>query len=155
MNVRPGSSSGAAMRRPIVYTPIGTIHSPYHALEGVPHQPTAGRGVAGSIDIFPEYVDGLVDLEGFSYVVLLYHFHMSHGFSLRVTPFYDDRERGVFATRAPARPNGIGLSVVRLVKRDGATLVIEDVDIVDGTPLLDVKPYIPTVEEIVDDDEGS
>lgn len=120
-------------------------------MAGVPNQPTAGRGVSGSIEIFPEYVDGLVDLEGFEYVVLLYHFHKSHGFSLRVTPFYDDRERGVFATRAPARPNGIGLSVVRLVERSEATLVIEDVDIVDGTPLLDVKPYIPTVENPMED----
>lgn len=151
MNDKPGSTRDTSSRRPIVYTPIGTIHSPYHALDGVPHQPTAGRGVPGSIDIFPEYVDGLVDLEGFSYVVLLYHFHMSHGFSLRVTPFYGDRERGVFATRAPARPNGIGLSVVRLVEREGPTLIIEDVDIVDGTPLLDVKPYIPMIEETSED----
>lgn len=143
-----------AARRPVVYTPIGTIHSPFHGLDGVPKQPSAGRGVSGTIEIFPEYVDGLVDLEGFQYVVLLYHFHLSHGFSLRVTPFFDDRQRGVFATRAPARPNGIGLSVVRLTKNNGAILSIEDVDIIDGTPLLDIKPYVPTVEDPGSSPEG-
>lgn len=93
--------------------------------------------------MLPEFARGLQDLDGFSHIILIYHFHLSKGYSLTVKPFLDDIPRGVFATRAPKRPNSIGMSVVRLVRVEGSTLYIEDVDIVDSTPLLDIKPYVP------------
>ena len=127
----------------INYSPIGLIHSPFKTPEGTPIQPTAATGIEGSIEIFPEFTAGLQDLAGFSHIYLIYHFHLSKQFSLKVTPFLDDRKRGLFATRAPSRPNPIGLSVVRLVDITDATLTVRDIDVVDGTPLLDVKPYVP------------
>jgi tRNA-Thr(GGU) m(6)t(6)A37 methyltransferase TsaA len=96
--------------------------------------------------ISPEYQEGLQDLEGFSHLFLIYHFHLSQQYNLKVTPFLDVTTRGVFATRAPARPNPIGLSVVRLERIEGNTLFILDVDVVDGTPLLDIKPYVPAFD---------
>jgi tRNA-Thr(GGU) m(6)t(6)A37 methyltransferase TsaA len=127
----------------IKYKPIGIIRSPFEDIHGMPIQPTGARGTAGSVEIEPEYADGLQDVEGFSHIILIYHFHRSEGYSLEVKPFMDDHLHGVFATRAPRRPNPIGMSIVRLVKVKGCTLHIEDVDIVDGTPLLDIKPYVP------------
>ena len=109
----------------------------------MPIQPAGAQGVAGTVEVATEYGDGLQDLEGFSYIFLIYHFHLSRGYSLKVKPFLDDTKRGVFSTRAPRRPNGIGISVVRLVGIEGCTLYIEDLDVVDGTPLLDIKPYVP------------
>jgi tRNA-Thr(GGU) m(6)t(6)A37 methyltransferase TsaA len=109
----------------------------------MPIQPTGASGVRGRVEVFPEYADGLQDLDGFSHVILLYQFHRSRGFELRVVPFMDTKVRGVFATRAPKRPNPIGLSVVRLEKIKGRVLHVEGVDALDGTPLLDVKPYVP------------
>ena len=125
------------------YHSIGIIHTPHKTPEGTPIQPTGAKGVAGSIEIFPKYVAGLADLAGFSHIFLLYHFHQSKEFSLTVQPFLDDQQRGLFATRAPSRPNPIGLSVVRLIAIRSSNLQIEDIDVVDGTPLLDIKPYIP------------
>lgn len=130
----------------IEYHPIGIIHSPHKTPEGTPIQPSGARGVAGSIEIFPEFIAGLADLAGFSHIVILYHCHLSQKFSLTVTPFLDDQKRGLFATRAPARPNPIGLSVVRLMGIDGGNLQIIDIDVVDGTPLLDIKPYVPAFD---------
>ena len=127
----------------IAYSPIGIIHSPFKKPEGTPIQPSAAKGVRGEVDLFPEFAEGLEDLAGFSHIILLYHFHLSKKYHLKVKPFLDDEYRGLFATRAPARPNAIGLSVVRLTKIDEAKLHIEDVDIVDTTPLLDIKPYVP------------
>lgn len=127
----------------ITYKPIGIIHSPFRDIKGMPIQPSGAKGVAGNIDIFPEYVEGLKDLEGFSHIFLIYHFHLSKGFSLTVRPFMDDQPHGVFATRAPKRPNPIGISVVRLKTIKGNVLSIEDIDMVDETPLLDIKPYVP------------
>ena len=127
----------------IIYRPIGVIHSPFKETKGMPIQSAGARGVAGTVEVIPECGDGLKDLEGFSHIFLLYHFHLSQGYSLRVKPYLDDSLRGVFATRAPRRPNAIGMSVVRLVGIEGCTLHIEDVDIVDSTPLLDIKPYVP------------
>lgn len=127
----------------IVYQPIGTIHSPFQTIQGMPIQPPGAEGVQGTVEINPEYVDGLQDLEGFSHIILIYHFHLSKGYSLKVKPFMDENLRGVFATRAPKRPNPIGISVVRLVRVEGNILRIENIDIVDGTPLLDIKPYVP------------
>lgn len=125
------------------YHPIGVIHSPFKTPAGTPIQPTAASGVKGEIEVFPEYIDGLADLAGFSHIFLLYHFHLSKKFRLRVKPFLDDKMRGLFATRAPSRPNPIGLSIVRLMGIQNNSLRIEDVDVVDGTPLLDIKPYVP------------
>jgi tRNA-Thr(GGU) m(6)t(6)A37 methyltransferase TsaA len=99
--------------------------------------------VAGTVEVIPEYGDGLKNLDGFSHIFLLYHFHLSQGYSLMVKPYLDDSLRGVFATRAPRRPNAIGISVVRLVGIEECTLHIEDLDIADSTPLLDIKPYVP------------
>jgi len=127
----------------IICRPIGIIRSPYKETEGTPIQTTGAKGVGGSVEILPECAEGLKDLDGFSHIILIYHFHLSKGCALTVRPFLDDTPRGVFATRAPKRPNAIGISVVRLVKIEGTTLHIEDVDIVDCTPLLDIKPYVP------------
>jgi tRNA (adenine37-N6)-methyltransferase len=127
----------------IRYKPIGIIHSPFKGPRDAPIQSAFAKGIEGSVDVFPEYGEGLVDLEGFSHIILLYHFHLSKGFSLQVKPYLDEQLRGVFATRAPARPNPIGMSIVRLVKVEGRKLSIQDVDILDGTPLLDIKPYVP------------
>ncbi len=125
------------------YRPIGVIRSPFRRIEGIPIQPTGAKDVSGTVEIKPEYAGGLEDIEGFSHIILLYHFHLSKGYSLKVKPFLDDNQHGVFATRAPKRPNPIGISVVRLMGVDGCTLHISDVDVVDGTPLLDLKPYVP------------
>lgn len=135
--------SRSMLNREIIYKPIGVIRTPFKSPVGVPIQPSAGKGIKGLVEIFPEYTEGLKDLEGFSHIILIYHFHLVKKFSLKVIPYMDNEYRGVFATRAPARPNPIGISVVRLVKIEGNKLYIEDVDIVDGTPLLDIKPYVP------------
>jgi tRNA (adenine37-N6)-methyltransferase len=127
----------------IVFRPIGTVHSPFKEPPGTPIQPGAAAGVQGLVEVFPEYREGLADLEGFSHLILLYYFHLAQGFALRVKPFLDEQQRGLFATRAPARPNPIGLSIVRLERVEGTRLSIREVDIVDGTPLLDIKPYVP------------
>ena len=127
----------------IVYRPIGVVHSPFKEPKNVPIQAVAAKGIKGTIEVNPEYVDGLADLEGFSYIVLLYHFNLVKGYSLRVKPFLDENMHGVFATRAPIRPNPIGLSTVRLMGVENNILKIEDVDIIDNTPLLDIKPFIP------------
>ena len=132
----------------IRYKPIGIIHSPFKNPIGTPIQPSAGKGVNGTIEIFPEYVDGLKDLEDFSHIILIYHFHLSKKPLLRVKPFMDDQEHGVFATRAPSRPNPIGISVVKLKGVNGNILYIQDIDIVDGTPLLDIKPYVPEFDSV-------
>ncbi len=126
----------------IEYNPIGIIHSPFKSPEGTPIQPSAAKGVRGEVDVYPEFAEGIEDLAGFSHVILLYHFHLSKKYNLKVKPFLDDQYHGLFATRAPARPNPIGLSVVRLTKIDNATLHVRDMDIVDKTPLLDIKPYV-------------
>jgi tRNA-Thr(GGU) m(6)t(6)A37 methyltransferase TsaA len=127
----------------IQYTSIGVIRSPFRRIEGMPIQSAAAKGVAGSVEIFEMFVDGLKDLEGFSHIILIYHFHRSRGYTMRVKPFLDDHLRGVFATRAPRRPNAVGISLVRLIRVEEAILHIEDVDILDGTPLLDIKPHVP------------
>lgn len=127
----------------IKYTPLGTIKSPFKDLEGMPIQPIGAAGVKGEIHLKEEYVDGLMDLQEFSHIILIYHLHLSKGYSLKVKPFLDHEKHGVFATRAPKRPNSIGISVVRLERIEGNLIFIANVDIVDGTPLLDIKPYIP------------
>ncbi len=127
----------------IKFKPIGFVHSPFKKIAGIPIQPIAAKGIEGTVEIFPEYAEGLKDVEGFSHIILIFYFHLSKKTGLKVKPYMDDETRGVFATRAPSRPNPIGLSVVRLVGIEEAILHIKDVDIVDGTPLLDIKPYVP------------
>jgi len=127
----------------INFAQIGIIHSPYKIPRGTPIQPTAAKGTEGQIEIFSENVMGLVDLEKFSHVIVLYHFHLIKKVELLVKPFMDDEYHGVFATRASSRPNPIGLSILELVKIEDNILYVRDVDIVDGTPLLDIKPYVP------------
>jgi tRNA-Thr(GGU) m(6)t(6)A37 methyltransferase TsaA len=127
----------------ITYKPIGVIHSPFKEPKGTPIQPAGAKGTDGRVEVFPEYAEGLKDIDGFSHIILIYHFNLSKGVSLTAKPFMDSEARGVFAMRAPSRPNPIGISVVRLVRVEGAMLHIQDVDIVDGTPLLDIKPYVP------------
>ena len=123
--------------------PIGIIHTPFTKPEGMPIQPKGAASIRGTIELFDEYHAGLKDLDGFSHIILLYHFHKSHGFKLQVVPFMDSELRGLFATRAPKRPNPLGISVVQLDKIENGVLHIQNVDIMDGTPLLDIKPYVP------------
>ena len=127
----------------IEYQPIGIIHSPFKTVKGMPIQPSGAAGVQGTVEIYRKFRQGLKDLDGFSHIILIYHFHRSDGCSLLVTPFLDNVKRGVFATCAPKRPNPIGLSVVRLIGINVCTLTVEGVDVLDGTPLLDIKPYVP------------
>ncbi|MBU0985515.1 MAG: tRNA (N6-threonylcarbamoyladenosine(37)-N6)-methyltransferase TrmO [candidate division Zixibacteria bacterium] len=131
------------MSSAIVFQPIGIIHTPFSNTDDCPIQPRFARDVAGQIEMLSEFVDGLTDLGGFSHLVLLFQFHLSEDFSLRVKPYLDDTPRGVFATRAPRRPNALGMSIVRLERVAGPVVHIRDVDMVDGTPLLDIKPYVP------------
>jgi tRNA-Thr(GGU) m(6)t(6)A37 methyltransferase TsaA len=122
--------------------PIGVIHSPFTDPDRTPIQPTRSQAI-GQVEVYPEFAEGLQDIEGFSHLILLYVFHRSSGYALRVKPFLDDVLRGLFATRYPRRPNPIGLSVVRLLARRDNSLEIEGVDVLDGTPVLDIKPYVP------------
>lgn len=112
----------------------------------MPIQSVAARGIAGSIELDSAYREGLKDIDGFSYLILIYHLHLMKNVGLTVVPFLDDQPHGVFATRSPKRPNPIGLSIVRLIRMQETTLFIQDVDIVDGTPLLDIKPYVPNFD---------
>jgi len=130
----------------INYKVIGIIKTPFNSKEGMPIQPTGAKGIKGVIEINPEFAEGLIDLDGFSHIILIYHFHKSDNYHLMVKPFMDDKEHGVFSTRAPKRPNPIGLSVVKLIKLEGNILHIEDIDVLNGTPLLDIKPLIPEVD---------
>jgi tRNA-Thr(GGU) m(6)t(6)A37 methyltransferase TsaA len=138
----------------ITFHPIGVIRSPFNDPVGMPIQPGGARGIRGEVEVDPAFVGGLADLHEFSRIILLYAFHRSEGYRLRVVPFLDTSEHGVFATRAPRRPNPIGLSVVRLVGVDGCQLQIEDIDILDGTPLLDIKPYVPSFDAFPDEKAG-
>lgn len=123
--------------------PIGIIHTPFAEREGMPIQPSGAVGVTGTIEVFDHFQAGLKDLDGFSHIFLLYLFHQSDGFKLHVIPFMDTTPRGVFATRAPKRPNPIGLSIVELDRIEDNVLHVRNIDILDGTPLLDIKPYVP------------
>jgi tRNA-Thr(GGU) m(6)t(6)A37 methyltransferase TsaA len=125
----------------ITYRPIGVIRSEHVAAEETPIQSAYAKGCKGRAEVFPEFEAGLRDLEGFSHVYLIYHFHQVGPAKLLVKPFLQDIEWGVFSTRAPCRPNAVGLSIVELVRREGNVLHLDGVDILDGTPLLDIKPY--------------
>jgi len=130
------------MTQEIIYKPIGIIHSPFRDIVDMPIQTSGAFGIAGTAELFESFQEGLKDLDGFSHIMLLYHFHKVIRHQLLVTPFLDSEPRGVFATRAPKRPNPLGLSVVELVRMEDNILHIQNVDILDGTPLLDIKPYV-------------
>ncbi len=132
---------------PVTFRPIGLIRTPFTELAGMPIQAAGATGVAGRIELLAELAPAIVDLDEFSHLTLIYHLHLAREPRLSVVPFLDDREHGIFATRSPARPNPIGLSTVRLVSVDGCTLHVEDVDMLDGSPLLDVKPYLPDFDD--------
>ncbi len=132
----------------VTYRPIGVIRSKHLKPENTPIQPVYAGGCEGRAEVFPEFEDGLRDLEGFSHIYILYHFHRSESVKLRVKPFLQDEDRGVFATRATCRPNAIGISIVELVRREGNILFLDGVDVLDGTPLLDIKPYTAKFDRI-------
>ena len=136
------------------YTPIGIIHSSHDDAVGTPIQPTAAEGLPGQVELDPQYKPGLKDLDGFSHIILLYHFDRVDKVKLEVKPFLDECARGVFATRAPVRPNPIGLSIVRLVAIRDNWLDIEDVDVLAGTSLLDIKPYVDKFDVRVSERQG-
>jgi tRNA (adenine37-N6)-methyltransferase len=133
--------------RAFTMQPIGTVHSPYTDRVQVPHGPGAKHDAEGLLEIAAEFEPGLADIEGFSHLYVLWVFHQADGSSLVSTPPTDDRAHGVFATRSPQRPNPIGLTVVRLLGRDGRRLRVRGVDMLDGTPILDIKPYLSSVPE--------
>ncbi len=126
-----------------IVTPIGIIETPFENLEGMPIQPSGAENVTGKVILKEEYTQGLKDLDGFSHIILLYSFHRSRGYNLMVTPFLDDQKRGLFSTRAPRRPNSIGLSIVELIKIERNKIMIKGIDVLNQTPLLDIKPYVP------------
>lgn len=128
---------------------IGIIHSPFKSKSQTPIQPFKSKA-KGKVEIFKEYEEGLDDIEGFSHIILLFRFHKSRGYKLKVMPFLDDKPKGLFATRAPRRPNQIGLSIVRLLKRKKNILFVEGIDALDKTPLLDIKPFIPQFQDLED-----
>ncbi len=126
--------------------PIGVVHSPFKDPVGVPKDSTDGMNYRGTVEIFPEYKEGLKDLDGFSHIIILFYFHKSEYSHLIVKPFLDDTLRGVFSTRSPHRPNYIGLSLVELQKIEDNIIYIKGIDMIEGTPVLDIKPYIPEFE---------
>lgn len=128
--------------------PIGTIHTPFSDLESMPIQPGGGADVVGTLEIFEQYIEGLADLDGFSHIYLIYNFHRATRTALTVVPFMDTSPRGVFATRSPLRPNHIGMSIVKLLDIESNKVTIQSIDILDGTPLLDIKPYVAAFDAV-------
>jgi len=134
--------------------PIGIIRSPFTHIEDMPIQPKGAYGIKGSVQVHDDFIEGLSDLDGFSHIYLFYMFHQAKRTELTVTPFMDTQKRGVFATRSPLRPNHIGMSIVHLKGITGDTLTIEGVDVLDGTPLLDIKPYIEKFDQVSNSSSG-
>ena len=130
------------MEKEINLKPIGIIYTPYKEPKGIPIQGKFKRGITGTIELFGEYKKGLKDIKGFSHIILIYYFHKSKREDLVGKPFLEDEEHGIFAIRSPHRPNHIGLSIVKLEKVEGNIIVFSEVDILDCTPLLDIKPYV-------------
>lgn len=138
----------------IVLKPIGVIHTPFQTQDGTPIQPNGAEGVEGWIEIDPDFQDGLKDLDGFSHVYLLYHFDRVKGFDLVTVPYMDTVPHGVFATRSPKRPNPIGISIVKIKSVDENVIHVENVDMLDGTPLIDIKPYVPSMDDKLTEKNG-
>lgn len=134
--------------------PIGVIRSPFKELEKMPIQPKGAVGVLGEVVVDVEFADGLCDLSGFSHIYLIYHLHQCQNIKLKVIPFMDVVERGVFATRSPARPNHIGMSIVKLCNIQGNIITVEGIDILNGTPLLDIKPYVARFDQVTSSTDG-
>ena len=132
----------------IIFDPIGRVYSPFTDLAGMPIQPSGARDIEGHIELREGLEEGLCDLDGFSHAYIFYHFHKNEGYSLKVTPFMDNEPRGVFSTRAPRRPSMLGVSVVEIVKVEGNKMYIKGVDVLNGTPLLDIKPYVEKFDAI-------
>ncbi|MHA1542327.1 MAG: tRNA (N6-threonylcarbamoyladenosine(37)-N6)-methyltransferase TrmO [Candidatus Hodarchaeales archaeon] len=132
----------------VTYKIIGLIRTPFLENKGIPIQ-TCYSSTEGWIELFPRYIEGLADLDGFSHLILLYHFHKARDVQMEVIPFLDEKKRGIFSTRAPVRPNPIGISIVELISIDPSlnVLKIKGVDMLDSTPLLDIKPYIPLFDQ--------
>jgi tRNA-Thr(GGU) m(6)t(6)A37 methyltransferase TsaA len=147
-------AGAARVMSEVVYRPIGVVRSSFTTLEGMPLHSAAAADVHGTIELDPSFADGLRDLDGFSHLHLITHLHQGRPDSLIVTPFLDDSPRGVFATRSPRHPNPIGLSIVRLERVEGTTLHITGSDLLDGTPVLDLKPYVPAFDSIQTDRIG-
>lgn len=144
----------AALLKGVQMETIGIIYSPFQDIENMPIQPQGAKDVEGEVVIHERYTEGLKDIEGFSHIYIIYPFHKAERTSLIVTPFLDTVERGVFATRSPLRPNHIGISIVRLIKRDGAILTVRDIDILNETPLWDIKPYIEKFDVVLNSSSG-
>lgn len=125
----------------IIYQPIGIIYSPFKQVAGMPIQPLGAKGQKGTVEVYADYEEGLKDIEGFSHIILLYHFHKITNWASEVIPFMDDEPHGIFATRSPARPNAIGISIVLLKERKGRFLYVEELDMLDETPVIDIKPF--------------
>lgn len=142
------------MNKQIIYKPIGTILSPFKTIEGVPIQPAGAEGIIGEVKVNKKYSEGLKSLEGFSHIILIYHFHLTGRYKLKVIPFMDVEEHGIFATRAPKRPNPIGISVVRIISVAENIITVENIDVVNGTPLLDIKPYISRFNNVKNEKNG-
>lgn len=134
------------MTKSISFKPIGIIRSPFKNKKDMPIQPTGAKAAPGEIHIYPDYTAGIKDLDGFSHIILLYFFHKAENTSLTVIPYLDTSPRGVFATRSPARPNPIGLSIVEIIEIKNNIIYIKRIDVLDETPILDIKPYIPDVD---------
>ncbi|HEY9123577.1 MAG TPA: tRNA (N6-threonylcarbamoyladenosine(37)-N6)-methyltransferase TrmO [Bacteroidales bacterium] len=131
------------METDIIYKPIGFIKTPFEKAAEMPVQPQGATGIEGVIELNAEYVAGLSDLDGFSHLILLYHFHRVKGYKLHVVPFMDDKPHGIFATRSPVRPNPIGISIVKLCKVEDNRVFFEGADMINGSPLVDIKPFFP------------
>ena len=129
------------------FQPVGVVISPHKNRSGMPIQPTFAKGCRGKIIIDKKYTEGLKDLDGFSHIIVIFHLHQSSGYKLSVVPYLDNTPHGLFATRTPNRPNPVGLSVVKLIEVKGNELIIENIDMLDGTPVIDIKPYIPDFDE--------
>ena len=138
---KPALRQGSNMNK-IELKQIGIIHTPFVEAAGTPIQPVTGKGVKGWVELDAAYADGLKDMDGFERIWLLFWCDRAGDFKLHVKPYMDTQTRGLFSTRAPSRPNPIGMSCVKLMSIDGNRLEIEDVDMLDGTPLLDIKPYV-------------
>lgn len=134
--------------------PIGIIHTPYRDSEVAPIQGRLKSNVEGAVEVHPGFSEGLKDVERFSHLILLYHFHCSGEPRLLAKPYLGEEKRGIFAIRAPCRPNPIGFTVVKLLERQANKLEVSGVDMLDGTPLLDIKPYVPKFDSVPEATSG-